>query len=87
MPCSAKRDAYGTSYHIAKAEPVQTPGGLTLPGCPAVDVWWSRDGEKAAETLIIRQSWPFPGEDQILELSLGQVYDLMHALGHSVLNQ
>lgn len=54
------------------------------PGCPAVDVWWSRDGKKSDETLIIRQEYPDRATADVLELTFGQVYDLIDALNRAV---
>ena len=85
MPCSSHKDAHGTSYLIPAAETVKTPGAKFLPGCPAVDVWWSRSFERRAEeTLIIRQEYADRSTADVLELTFGQVYDLNDALNHAV---
>lgn len=63
---------------------MKTPGGQVRPGCPAVDVWWSRDGVKANETIIIRQEYPDRGTADVLELTFGQLYDLIDALNKAV---
>lgn len=83
MPCQATRDANGWHYFVPPTETVRTPGGKRLPGFEAVDVWWSRGKGTGDERLIIRQ----PNEDKadVIELSLAQVYDLIHALGCAVL--
>jgi hypothetical protein len=87
VPCHSSRDAHGHSYNISAAEPVKTPKGITRPGCPAVDVWWSRNGKKADETLIIRQEYEDRSTADVLELTFGQVYDLIDALNRAVENQ
>jgi hypothetical protein len=84
MPCSSSKDAHGTSYAIAAEETVKTPGGQVRPACPAVDVWWSRNGKKADETLVIRQEYADRNTADVLELTFGQVYDLIDALNKAV---
>jgi hypothetical protein len=86
MACTASRDPHGTSYHIRSAETVRTPGGRVRPGCPALEVWWSRDGKKADETVIIRQEYAERSTADVLELTLSQVYDLIDALNRAVEN-
>ena len=57
------------------------------PGCPAVDVWWSRKFErKSEETLVIRQEYADRSTADVLELTFGQVYDLIDALNKAVEN-
>lgn len=80
MPCSSSKDAHGTSYHVPAAENVKDPRGRTLAGYPAVEVWWSRDKTKDTETVIIRQEYEDRSTADVLELTLGQVYDLIDAL-------
>jgi hypothetical protein len=94
VTCTANRDGFGTSYLIAAAPPAKTPKGRTLRGCPALDVWWSRDSRAgpwpatskatAEETLIIRQEYENRSTADVLELTLGQAYDLIDALNKAV---
>lgn len=63
---------------------MKTPGGQVRPGCPAVEVWWSRDGKKADETLIIRQEYEDRAHAEVMELTFGQAYDLIDALNRAV---
>jgi hypothetical protein len=49
-----------------------------------VEVWWSRDGAKADETIIIRQEWPGRDTAEVLEVTQGQAYDLMKALADAM---
>jgi len=84
MPSQSSTDAYGTTYIISEEDAVQTPGGQWRPGCPAVEVWWSRDGHKADETLIIRQEYPDRAHAEVMELTFGQVYDLIDGLNRAV---
>jgi hypothetical protein len=86
MPCSSSTDAYGTTYHIPAAENVKDPRGRMLAGFPAVEVWWSRDKGKASETIIIRQEYAERSTADVLELTFGQVYDLIDALNKAVEN-
>lgn len=84
MPCQKSTDAYGTTYHIPEAPVVKTPGAQFRPGCPSLEVWWSRDGNKADETIIIRQEYPERATADVLELTFGQLYDLIDALNRAV---
>lgn len=91
MACSSYKDAHGTSYTIAAAETVRTPGSKAgsaskfLPGCPQVEIWWSRSFErKSEETLVIRQEYPDRATADVLELTFAQVYDLIDALNKAV---
>lgn len=86
MACRSDRDKNGTSYHIEATATVKTPGGTTLPGLPALDVWWARRFKsRAEETLIIKQENQSDRAD-VVELTLGQVYGLIDALNKAVEN-
>jgi hypothetical protein len=84
MACRIERDAYGVTYTIPAEPAVRTPGGQWRPGCPSVDLWWSRDGNKADETVIIRQEYGDRSTADVLELTQGQVYDLIDALNRAM---
>jgi hypothetical protein len=84
VPCQKSTDAHGTTYHVPAAEAVKTPGAQFRPGCPSVEVWWSRDGRKSDETIIIRQEYADRNTADVLELTFGQVYDLIDALNRAV---
>jgi hypothetical protein len=71
-------DKHGTSYII------DADGLKVTPGCPLVEVWWSRDGAKADETIIIRQEWAGRDTAEVLEVTQGQAYDLMKALADAM---
>jgi hypothetical protein len=86
MPLRIERDAHGTSYFIDEAPAVKTPGGQFRPGCPLVEVWWSRNGKKADETIIIRQHYKDRSTADVLEVTQGQAYDLMGALAKAMEN-
>ena len=87
MSCSSHKDAHGTSYTIAASETVKIPAGPFRPGCPAVDVWWSRSSkDKSEETCIIRQEYADRATADVLELTFAQVYDLIDALNKAVEN-
>lgn len=85
MACSASTDAHGTSFAIAAAETTKDARGRQLKGLPGLDVWWSRSFQaKADETLVIKQEYPDRSTADVLELTLGQVYDLIDALNKAV---
>jgi hypothetical protein len=84
VPAQSSTDAHGTTYTIPAAPAVRTPGAQWRPGCPAVEVWWSRNGAKADETLIIRQEYEDREHAEVMELTFGQVYDLIDGLNRAV---
>lgn len=87
MPCKLSRDEHGTSYHIAEDKAGKTPGGQPFSRGAAVEVWWARRFAKDNdETLFIRQEGR-PDQADVVELTLGQVYDVIHALGWAILKQ
>ena len=75
-------DKYGTEYYIPDVEPMTTRGGAELPGSPSISVWWNRLHE---EKLMIRQETENDRAD-VIELTLGQAYDLIEALNRVVEN-
>jgi hypothetical protein len=83
MPAESHTDQFGTTYTIPAEPAVKTPGCQWRPGCPAIEVWWSRNGAKADETLIIRQEYEDREHADVLELTFGQVYDLIDALNRA----
>lgn len=87
MSCTVSKDQHGTTYSVPSAEIVKTPGSRRLAGYPAVDIWWSRSfKEKSEETLVIRQEYEDRSTADVLELTFGQVYDLIDALNKAVEN-
>lgn len=84
MPATSSTDQYGTTYTIDGEPAVTTRGGQFRRGCPLVEVWWSRDGNKSDETLIIRQQYADRSTADVCELTFGQVYDLIDALNQAV---
>lgn len=86
MPLKVDRDRNGTNYTITASATVKTPGGTTLPGAPELNVWWARRFKsRVEETLIIKQENNADRSD-VIELTLGQVYDLIAALNKAVEN-
>jgi len=84
MPARINRDASGTSYTIEASPTVKSPGGTQLPGMAALVVWWARRFKsRSQETLIIRQESQTDRAD-VIEITLGQVYDLIDALNKAV---
>jgi hypothetical protein len=86
MACRASKDEHGTTFTVPADTTTRTVGGQVLPACPAAEVWWARRfKDRREETLMIRQETPGNEHADVIELTLGQVYDLIHALGHAVM--
>jgi hypothetical protein len=87
MVCRASRDQNGTTYFITEDATARDPAGRVLRGSPELQVWWARKFKaRRDETLLIRQENNNQRAD-VVELTLGQVYDLIHALGLAVMRQ
>ena len=85
MACSPQYDAHGTTFIVPAAEIVKTPGSKTRSGYPEVQVWWSRSfAGKAEETLLLHQHYKDRPTADVIELTLGQTYDLIQALNQAV---
>ena len=88
MACRASKDENGTTFHIPEDSASRTAGGQVLPALPGVEVWWARRFKNLREeTLMIRQETPGNDRADVIELTLGQVYDLIHALANAVMMQ
>ena len=86
MACKVERDADGTTFHVPAAPATRDPGGRMLPGLPGVEVWWSHNMDKRSrtETLVIKQEWPNRSTADVVEITLGQLYDLIDAANKAV---
>lgn len=83
VPASKSTDAHGTTFVIPGEPKVVTRAGQLRRGCPAVEVWWSRN-DPADETLIVRQHYEDRSTADVHEYTFGQVYDLIDALNQAV---
>lgn len=85
MPCKVIRDEHGALYRVPAFTPDKT-NVIALTPRPNVDVWWDRDPtHKSDEDLIIRQD---NGEKaDVITLTLGQAYDLLHAIGCAIMDK
>ena len=84
MACKVTKDQHGTSYTIAAYEAKKDPRGAVLRGVPELNAWWARRfKDRADETLIIKQE-NMPDRADVVELTFGQVYDLIDALNKAV---
>ena len=87
MACRASRDANGTTFFVPEDKTGKTPGGHRTLGSAELQVWWGRRfKDRRDETLLIRQENNTQRAD-VIELTLGQVYDLIHALANAVVRQ
>lgn len=86
MSLKVDKDPNGSSYTISASPTVKTPGGKQLLGTQELVCWWARRFKShAEETLIIKQENMADRAD-VIELTLGQVYDLIAALNKAVEN-
>jgi hypothetical protein len=79
--CSVERGKFGTIYTIvedAQKPPKSKRGTRSF---PKLEAWWS-DGDKG-NSFLIRQENTRERAD-VLELSHGQVYDLIDALNRAI---
>jgi hypothetical protein len=83
VPCKKSSDEHGTLYRVPAFVP-QSKGKLQPR--PHIDVWWDRGSKRSDEDLIIRQENRTDGADCIF-LTLGQAYDLIHALGCLIMDK
>lgn len=85
VACSVHRDENGTGWRVPAARAVKTKGGKTYEGCQAVEVWWDRDvTNKSDENIILRQERGGGEPADVIQITLGQAYDLLHALGWAI---
>lgn len=86
MACIVDRDKHGSLFIVPADNSVKTPRGKTLRGVPELHVWWARlFKERSEETLIIKQENMSDRAD-VVEVTLGQLYDLIDALNKAVEN-
>jgi hypothetical protein len=84
LPCKVIRDEHGALYRVPAFTP--KPENLTkLEPRPNVDVWWDRGTKKSDEDLYIRQD--NGAKADVIVLTLGQAYDLIHALGSCIMDK
>jgi hypothetical protein len=82
MPCTVSRDEHGALYRV----PAFTPDkkyAAKLDASPHIDVWWDRGARKDDEVLMIRQENTRTHAD-VVSLTLGQAFDLLHALASAI---
>jgi hypothetical protein len=82
MACKARNEDGTTVFIVPEDKTMRDAGGKTLAPSPEVQAWWTHKlRNRRDETLLIRQEGNDPSRADVLELTLGQVYDLHHALG------
>lgn len=80
MGCQVIRDEYGALYRVPAYLP---PDNQKLPPkdkLPQIDVWWDRDAVKHDDELLMIRQENEPTRADVITLSLGQAYDLLHAI-------
>lgn len=84
MACQARKDGNCTIYTIPEDKTMRDAGGKTLVPSPELEAWWTRKLRgRRDETFLIRQE--NGNKADVLELTLGQLYDLHHAIGCAIL--
>lgn len=80
MACQVVRDEHGALYRVPPYSPPQTQKLPPKHGVPHIDVWWDRDAvHKDDELLMLRQENTDQHAD-VITLTLGQAFDLLHAV-------
>lgn len=85
MGCKVTKEDGRSIYTIPEDSTPRDAGGRTLPSSPELQVWWSILRNRRDETLLVRQERPNAAHADVLELTLGQVYDMIHALCWAVM--
>lgn len=84
MPCKVIRQGLTSIYTIPADDTLRDAGGNLLAPSPEVEAWWiGKMRNRREETFLIRQE--NGNNADVIELTLGQVYDLHHALGCAIL--
>jgi hypothetical protein len=84
VACKAIRDENGTLYRVPAFAP-EPKNRSRLTARPNVDVWWDRDAKvKSDEDLIIRQD--NGDKADVIIITQGQGYDLLHALASAIMD-
>jgi hypothetical protein len=85
MPCTKQSDEHSTLYHVPAFVP-QIKNLKHMVPRPPIEVWWDRDAKrKDDEDLLIRQD--NGDKADVITLTLGQAYDLIHALGSLIMDK
>lgn len=80
------RDEHGALYRVPAFTPdtasldVRKDTKRKLTSKPHVDCWWDRGVRRDDEDLILRQE-NAPDRADVITITQGQAYDLIHALG------
>lgn len=86
MPCKVERDKHGSLFIVPADNSMKTPRGQQLRGIPELHVWWARYfKDRDDETLIIKQE-NLDDRSDVVEVTFGQLYDLIDALNKAVEN-
>lgn len=86
MACKVERDKHGSLFIVPADSSMKTPRGQQLRGIPELAVWWAQYfKDRADETLIIKQE-NLDDRADVVEVTLGQLYDLIDALNKAVEN-
>lgn len=84
MVCKVEADKNGTTFTIPADNTGKAPGGFHTRGSAELQMWWARRfKDRSDETLIIKQENNTDRAD-VVELTLGQVYDAIDALNKAV---
>jgi hypothetical protein len=81
------RDEHGALYRVQPFTPdqhsldVRKDPSRKLQATPGVDVWWDRDFPRKDNELVVLRQENDPKRADVIQITQGQVYDLIHALG------
>lgn len=85
-----ERDEYGALYRVQAFTPdiasldVRKNPGRRLTAIPHIDVWWDRDAIKRDDELLLLRQVNGDKRADVITLTMGQAYDLLHAVGSAI---
>jgi hypothetical protein len=86
VACRVTKEDGRNIYTIPADATPRDAGGRVLPSSPELQAWWTNLRQRRDETLLIRQESVNPKMNaNVVELTLGQTYDLIHALCWAVM--
>jgi hypothetical protein len=84
MACQVHRDDKGALYRVPAYEPPKTQKLPPKHKVPHIDVWWDRDAVKRDDELLMLRQENGTEQADVITLSLGQAFDMLHAISEAI---